>query len=272
MGRVSAASPSPTDRVTPTALFEEVDRAAQAANRVGAAGLPPLIDALWNYLEQLAAEDPAMTHPHARNAVLTLSNATGSYFGARLRHTSDQARCELPLLRMSVTTGRDEDLGPPSVHEWIEAFELALICRNGPTDFYLRSQFSVMYHPKLWTPDDPAESRVPRAYATVLSALLQRARWPRNKAVKTTVAELLPPALQRLAEAPEDPRWTPRIRIVERLAAKKDVTPLLADALGPAPRRIAWSVLALAALAHDLKLPAIIESDCLPSCFVDWQS
>ncbi|MFE9574981.1 hypothetical protein ACFYO1_01210 [Nocardia sp. NPDC006044] len=269
---MSAASPSATDSVALAALFANVDRAAQAANRVGAAGLPPLIDALWNYLERLAAEDPAMTHPHARPAVLTLSNATGSYFGARLRHTSDTARCDLPLLRMSVTTGRDEDLGPPSVHEWIEAFELALICRNGPGDFYLRSQFATMYHPKLWTPDDPVASRVPRAYATVLSALLQRARWPRNKAVKTAVAELLPPALHRLAEAPEDPRWTPRIRIVEQLSAKKDVTPLLAGALGPAPVRIAWPLLALAALAHDLKLPADVESDCLPRRFVDWKS
>ncbi|MFC9436411.1 hypothetical protein [Nocardia sp. NPDC057030] len=269
---MSAASPSPTDRVALTALFEDVERAAQAANRVGAAGLPSLIDALWNYLEQLAAEDPTMAHPHARPAVLTLSNATGAFFGARLRHTSDQARCDLPLLRMSVTTGRDEDLGPPSVHEWLESFELALICRNGPGDFYLRSQFATMYHPKLWTPDDPAATRVPRAYATVLSALLQRARWPRNKTVKTTVAELLPPALARLAEAQADPRWTPRIRIVQQLSAKQDITASLAAALEPAPPRIAWSLLALAALAHDLKLPAAVESDCLPSRFVDWKS
>ncbi|MFI9402052.1 hypothetical protein [Nocardia sp. NPDC052316] len=269
-----SATPAPqTDSATLTERYDELDRAAGAANRVGAAGLPTVIEALWNYLEAMATEDPALTHRHARPAVLTLSNATSSYFGARLRHTSDTARCDLPLLRMSVTTGRDEELGTPSVYEWIEAFELALICRNGPRDFYLRSQFHVMYHPNLWTSADPAELRVPYAYAAALSALLQRARWPRNKDVKAAVAQLLPPALDRLAEAPADSAWQQRIRIVERLAAKKDISQELADAVRNPPRsRIAWPLLALAALAHDLKLPPAVESDYLPSRFVDWKS
>ncbi|PXX71748.1 hypothetical protein DFR70_1011182 [Nocardia tenerifensis] len=266
---MSAAPPSPAESATLSSLFEEVDRAAGAVSRVGAAGLPSLTAALWDYLERLAAEDTAMTHPHVRPAVTTLANTTSAYFGARLRHTSDQARCEIPLLRMTVTTGRDEELGPPSIHEWLESFELALISRNGPRDFYLRSQFSLMYHPRLWTPDDPAETRVPHAYAAALSALLQRARWPRNKNVKAAVAELLPSALERLAAAPQDPR----VRIVEHLAAKKDITPVLTDALAqPTPTRIAWPLLALAALAHDLKRPARLETDCLPRSLVAWQS
>ncbi|MBF6176256.1 hypothetical protein [Nocardia blacklockiae] len=251
-------------------LFAAVERAAAAANRTGAVGLPPLADALRDYIDGLATENPALTHPHAVPATQTFANALSSYFGARLRHTSDKAKCDLPLLRMSVAAPPDPDLGTPSIHDWLEAFEATLVSRSGTCDHYLRSQFYLMYHPRLWTPDDPEPTRVPLAYATVLAALVQRARWPRNKQVKATVAELLPPALERLDQAPDDTPRTPAVRIVRRLAAGADPTPEFAAALDDAPRRrpIAWDLLALAALAHDLKRPAAVEDTRLPTTLV----
>ncbi|MFE7799531.1 Imm49 family immunity protein [Nocardia sp. NPDC057440] len=269
---MNITAPNPDDADL-SSLHGEVDRTAAAANRAGPVGLPPLTDALLNYLDAMAAADPALTHPHVRPTVLTASHTTRAYFGARLRHTSDAARCELPLLRMSLAAGPDESLGAPSIHDWLEAFELALICRNGGNDHYLRSQAYTMYYPHCWAPDDAEAVRIPAAYATALAALAKRARWPRNKQVRAEIAELMPPALDRLAEIPAESPWTPRVQIVRLLAAGEDATPQVAAAVEQfrAARRIAWPLLALAALAHDLNLPAQIESDYLPKRLMIWQ-
>lgn len=256
-----------------TQLYAEVERAAGAVDRAGAVGLAPLTEALLDYLDAMAAEDPALTHPHARPAMRSVANTARAGFAALLPHTTPNLRCELPLLSITLATPPDRELGEPHISDWLQAYELALICRDNADDHYLRTQHYIYYHPRLWTAETPQPVRIPVAYATVLAALSQRARWPRNKDVKAAVAELLPPALAVLAAVPGDSPWLPRTRIAVQLAAGSDATEEFADALAERVnrRRIAWDLLALAALAHDLRLPAAVESPFLPTTLREWK-
>ncbi|GLY78446.1 Imm49 family immunity protein [Actinoallomurus iriomotensis] len=247
-------------------LYARVERAAAAADRTGAVGLPPLTDALLDYLDGLSAQDPTLDHPHARPAVRTATRTTHKYFTACLPHISP-GQCELPLLNMSVGVSPDETLGGPFPHDWVQAFELALVCRSYVDADALHRQRFVLQR-------QDAGTDLMLAYTAALVALWKRKQWPRNRKLRTEVKADLQSALEVLSGAPADSAWTPRVRVLGQLAAGKNADGELAAAVTShaesGGRRIAWDLLALASLAEDLGLPMESESDFLPRHLRVW--
>ncbi|MFG1999116.1 immunity 49 family protein [Spirillospora sp. NPDC048911] len=250
------------------AVPDQLDKDASRAEYGGSFGIEMLSDMLLDYVAARSAEiDPRFESRESWTALNSAAELAADYVAALNTPVGEVARAWVDYLGIGFGfTQADEE--SVTTTDWIHAFQLALICRDG-------AKLVRLYRLLQDLPDGPK-----KIYATALgirwadaAGLIERDEDEAHGSDGSPGPVRTPhPVRLDGAESPGD-----EVALLRALVDGTDFQQALTEALAAHRERagdgrvrdlIAWGPLALAALAHDSGVPVEVESGYLPARLV----